>query len=93
MHRRTAFPVADAERFLGMLVLEDIKSIEGEQWRSTTIRKVMRRIESEHFVHAENSLADARVLIESNGIGAVAVVADDGRLVGFVHSGTLRKRT
>ena len=93
MHRRTALPVADAERFLGMLVLEDIKAIETEHWRSTTIRKVMRGIENEHFVHAENSVADARILIESNGIGAVAVVADDGRLIGFVHSGTLRKRS
>jgi Zn-dependent protease len=92
MHRRTAFPVANAERFLGMLVLEDIKSLDPERWRSTTIRKVMRRIVDEHFVHAENSVADARILIESNGIGAVAVVSDAGRLVGFVHSGTLSKR-
>lgn len=93
MHRRTAFPVADAERFLGMLVLEDIKSLDAEHWRSTTIVKTMRRVENEHFVHTENSIADARILIESNGIGAVAVVSDDGRLVGFVHSGTLRKRS
>lgn len=94
MHRRTAFPVvADSERFLGMLVLEDIKSVQAEHWRSTTIRNVMRAVENEHFVHAENSVADARVLIETNGIGAVAVVADDGRLVGFVHSGALRKRS
>lgn len=92
MHRRTAFPVADSERFLGMLVLEDVKAVEAQHWRSTTIRKVMRRLENEHFVHAENSVADARLLIESNGIGAVAVVSDDGRLVGFVHSGSLRKR-
>lgn len=92
MHRRTAFPVTDNERLLGMLVLEDIKAIQAEHWRSTTIRKVMRSVANEHFVHAENSVADARVLIESNGIGAVAVVSDDGRLVGFVHSSSLRKR-
>ena len=92
-HRRTAFPVADSERFVGMLVLEDVRSLPTEDWRSTTIRGVMRRVKDEHFVHIENSVADARILIESNGIGAVAVVSDDGRLVGFVHSGTLRKRS
>lgn len=92
MHRRTAFPVAEDKIFIGMLALEDIKATDSEHWRATTIRKVMRRRENEHFVHAENSIADARLLIESNGIGAVAVVSDDGRLVGFVHSGSLRKR-
>jgi len=93
MHRRTAFPVAESDRFLGMLVLEDVKSIDADKWRATVIRKVMRPAAHEHFVHTDNSIADARLLIESNGIGAVAVVADDGRLVGFVHSASLRKRT
>lgn len=92
MHRRTAFAVADNGHFMGMLVLEDIKTLPQAQWRSTSIRKIMRRLEKEHFVHTANSVADARVLIESNSIGAVAVVADDGRLVGFVHAGTLRRR-
>ena len=93
MHRRAAFPVAESERFLGMLVLEDVKAVQAEQWRSTAIRKVMRPVAHEHFVHSDNSIADTRLLIETNGIGAVAVVGDDGRLVGFVHSGSLRKRT
>jgi Zn-dependent protease/CBS domain-containing protein len=93
MHRRTTFPVADKNQFVGMLLLEDIKGVQPELWRTTPIRKVMRRIENEHFVHADNSVADARSLIETNGIGAVAVVSDSGRLIGFLHSGSLRKRT
>jgi Zn-dependent protease len=92
MHRRTAFPVAESDRFLGMLVLEDVRAIEADKWRATVIRKVMRPAAHQHFVHCDNSVADARVLIETNGIGAVAVVADDGRLVGFVHSASMRKR-
>lgn len=93
MHRRTAFPVVDDGRLVGMLVLEDIKAVQTAEWRSTVIRNVMRRVVHNHFVHAENSVADARLLMESNGIGAVAVVADDGRLVGIIYSGSLRKRS
>lgn len=92
MHRRTSFALADSGRFLGMLVLDDVKAVVPDQWRSTKLRSAIRRLENEHFVHAENSVADARVLIESNGIGAVAVVSDSGQLVGVVYSGMLRKR-
>ena len=92
MNRQTAFAVSDNGRFLGMLVLEDVKAIAVETWRSRMIQSVMRQIRNEHFVHCENSIADARALIESNGIGAVAVLSDGGRLEGFVHTGLLRKR-
>ena len=92
MQRKTAFAVADGERFWGMLVLADVKAIDTDRWRSTTIREAMRSVENDHFVHTENSVADARVLIESNGIGAVAVVSDSGQLVGLVYAGMLRKR-
>jgi len=92
MHRRNAFAVADAGRFLGMLVLNDVKAVAAERWRSMTVREAIRRIENQHFVHSENSIADARVLIESNGIGAVAVVSGTGQLVGIVYAAMLRKR-
>ncbi|MEQ1762811.1 MAG: site-2 protease family protein [Pyrinomonadaceae bacterium] len=92
MHRRSTFAVADGGRFLGMLVLDDVKAVATDRWRSMPIRDAIRRIANEHFVHTENSIADARVLIESNGLGAVAVVSDSGQLVGVVYSGMLRKR-
>ena len=92
MYRRAVFPVTDGDRFEGMLVLEDVKAISSETWRTVTIRQVMRSAINDHFVHSENSVADARQLIETNGIGAVAVVSDDGRLIGFVHYGSLPKR-
>lgn len=92
MHRRSTFAVADKGRFLGMLALDDVKAVDTHRWRSTTILSTIRSARSEHFVHLENSIADARVLIESNGIGAVAVVSDTGQLVGIVYSEMLRKR-
>ncbi len=92
MHRRASFPVAEENRFLGMLVLDDIKELDADKWRSTRIRQVMRKADGDHFVHTDNSVADARKLMDSNGLHAVAVLTDEGKLVGVVHSGRLRKR-
>ncbi len=91
MHRRTVFTVAAGDRFMGMLILEDVKAIPSDRWRAMTLQDAMRKHASEHFVRIENSVADARSLIESNGIGTVAVVSDDGRLVGSISAGNLRK--
>ena len=92
MHRRTAFAVADGDGFVGMLLLEDVKRVDQGQWRTKVIREVMRRATGDHFVHPDSSIADARHLIESNGIGAVAVITEGRKLVGFMHAGNLRKR-
>jgi len=92
MYRRGTFAVADGGRFIGMLLLDDVKAIATDQWRSVRIRDAVRQVASEHFVHSQNSIADARVLIESNGIGAIAVVSDSGELVGMVYASMLRKR-
>lgn len=92
LHRRALFPVAEQHRFLGMLVLDDIKELDAGKWRSTSVRQVMRIAESDHFVHTDNSVSDARKLMESNGLHAVAVLTDEGKLVGVVHAGRLRKR-
>lgn len=92
LHRRTAFPVADGTRFLGMLVLEDLKSIERGSWRAVSIREAMRPVESEHFVLTGTPIADARALMERNRTGALAVLDDTSRIVGLLHRGSVRKR-
>ena len=92
MHRRTAFAVADSGGFVGMLLLGDVKGVDQTQWRTKLVREVMRRATGDHFVHPDSSIADARHLIESNGIGAVAVITEQRKLVGFMNAGNLRKR-
>jgi Zn-dependent protease len=92
MHRQAVFPVARDKQLFGMLLLEDMKSIPRESWRITSVHKVMRPVSAEHFVDSHASLGEARNLMRENGIGAVAVVNEDGLLVGFLGGGTLRKR-
>jgi Zn-dependent protease len=92
MHRQAVFPVSRDRQLYGMLLLADLKPIPREKWPSTLVRTVMRPIAAEHFVDTGASLGEARAVMQENGIGAVAVVGDDGRLVGFLGGGTVRKR-
>ena len=92
LHRRTAFAVADGSRFLGMLVLEDLKSIDRGRWRAIRVREAMRPVSTEHFVSTGTPISDARALLERNQTGIIAVLDGTSRLVGLLHRGTLRKR-
>lgn len=92
MHRRTAFAVTEREVFLGMLLLEDIKAIDSAEWRGRLVQSVMRPATADHFVYPDTSVADARALMNSNKIGAVAVITEQRKLVGFLSAASLKKR-
>jgi Zn-dependent protease len=92
MHRQAVFPVARDKQLFGMLLLEDMKPIPRESWRTTHVLTVMRPVSADHFVGSHSSLGEARNLMRENGIGAVAVLNDEGSLVGFLGGGTVRKR-
>jgi Zn-dependent protease len=92
MHRQAVFPVARDKQLFGLLLLEDMKAIPRESWRITLVQTVMRPVSAEHFVDSRASLGEARNLMRENGIGAVAVLNDEGFLVGFLGGGTVRKR-
>lgn len=91
LHRRAVFPVALEKQFYGMLLLEDMKAIERDRWRTTRVRDVMRPVTADHFVETDASLAEARALMRQNGTGAVGVLDRNGQLVGFLGGG-VRKR-
>lgn len=92
MHRRTAFAVAADRKFEGMILLEDLKSIDRDFWRLTFVREVMRPAAGDMMVRTGDSLTDAKHLMESNRIGAVAVIDKTGFLVGLIHKGNIKKR-
>ena len=83
MNRQTVFPVAKDRNLFGMLVLEDIKAIDRSEWCRTLVRDAMRAVTTEQFVEAGAAITEAKALAKSNGCGAVGVIDEDGRLVGF----------
>jgi CBS domain-containing protein len=91
LHRRVSFPVAKNGQLHGMLSLEDLKALPRERWRQTRARDVMRPVDRTLFVQSSATMASADEIMQSNGVGSVAVVDHTGQLVGFLQRGRLRK--
>jgi Zn-dependent protease len=92
LHRQTSFPVAINRRLHGILTLEDLKLLPRERWRVTSAREVMRPIAPRFFVEPSATLEYAKELMKKNGIGSLAVVNNNGDLVGFLQSGSVKRR-
>ena len=92
LYRQTSFPVALNQQLHGILSLEDLKSLPRDRWRLTRARDVMRPIAPRFFVEPSATLTHAKELMKKNGIGSLAVVNSNGELVGFLQSGTLKRR-
>jgi Zn-dependent protease len=93
LHRRSVFPVAKDRHLFGMLMLDDLKNIAREEWRSKSISDVMRPVTPDHFVKTGTHMHDARALIRANGIGAVGVIDRTGKLVGFLQGGKIKGKS
>ena len=91
LHRQTSFPVAVNGRLHGILSLEDLKSLPRERWANTKVRTVMRPIQPGFFVEPSTTLESARELMKDNGVGSIAVINARGELIGFLHSGKIRR--
>ena len=92
LHRQTTFPVALNGRLLGILSLEDLKMLPRDRWSNTIVQTVMRPVAPGFFVEPWTTLDSARELMKENGVGSVGVISSNGRLVGFLQSGKIRRR-
>ena len=92
LHRYSTFPVARGKSLLGILTLEDLKKLPREQWRNRRVRDAMRPVNSSMFVKASTDMDAANEMIQGNGVGALAVIAESGELVGFLRRGRVRRK-
>jgi Zn-dependent protease len=92
LHRQTSFPVALKQHLYGILALEDLKSLPRERWRETRAIDVMRAVGPTLFVEPSTTLDCAKELMNSNGVGSVAVLNNRWELVGLLRSGRLKPR-
>ncbi|HMQ04422.1 MAG TPA: site-2 protease family protein [Pyrinomonadaceae bacterium] len=83
-NHQLAYPVAIDRKLHGVLLLEDLKRLPRDEWRTTSIKDVMKPVTAEMFVETGTLLADARELVRNNNVGAVGVVDPEGMLVGFL---------
>jgi len=92
LNRYSSFPVAQGKSLLGILTLEDLKKLPREQWRNRRVRDAMRPVNSSMFVKASTDMDAADEMIQGNGVGALAVIAESGELVGFLRRGRVRRK-
>jgi CBS domain-containing protein len=81
--RHTRFAVAADRKLFGILLLEDLKRLDREVWRTTPMKAAMRPVEENHFLEAGTPLAIAHEAARTNGIGAVCIIDRDGSLAGI----------
>ena len=92
LHRREVFTVARDHRLHGLLALRDLKALPRERWHQTRVSEVMRPVEESLFVALSTPLERAERLLNENGAGALAVVDEEGRLVGLLLRGRVKRR-
>jgi CBS domain-containing protein len=92
LHQQTSFPVAVKGQLYGILSLEDLRSLPRESWAKTLVQTVMRPIGPGFFVDPATTLNSAQEIMTENGVGSLAVVNAQGKLVGFLQRGKLTRR-
>lgn len=88
--RQTTFAVAKNKQLYGILTLEDLKSLPREKWHDTRIAEVMRPVKPEYFVETTMLYKDAKEIMDANGIDALCVIDETGRLTGYLQPGKIK---
>jgi Zn-dependent protease len=90
-HRHTHFPVARDGRLHGVLSLDRLREEPQEKWERLTIGEVMNPIDESLFITVRASLEHARYKLNMNSLGFLAVIDQDGLLIGHLNAKDLEK--
>src|SRR5262249_47573312 len=90
-HRHTHFPVARDGRLPGILSLDRLREEPQEKWERLTIAEVMKPIDESLFITARASVEHAQRKLEMNSLGFLAVIDQDGFLIGHLNAKDLEK--
>jgi Zn-dependent protease/predicted transcriptional regulator len=82
-HHVSSFPVVERDRVLGILSVDQIKTIPHDRWPETRVRDVMRPMTESLRAAPDESLWQALQKLTQNGLGRLAVVEGE-RLVGYL---------
>lgn len=79
-----AFPVLDAERFVGIVCLQDIRKVSQDAWSTTTVGDIMTPAEAVAQVAPDDDAADAMAILSERGVNQLPVV-EKGRVRGLIR--------
>lgn len=89
-HRLTNFPVARDGRLHGILSLERLREVPEEEWEQTNVGEVMEPIADDLFVTVQASIEHAEHKLRMNNLGYLAVIDQEGFLVGYLSEKNLK---
>lgn len=81
--KQGGFPVVEDDKFLGIVTLEDLRSVPRKDWASTRVETIMTSADKLVTVRPQDTAYDAFLKMTSNDVGRIPVV-EDGRVVGLV---------
>src|SRR5262245_42663372 len=90
-HRHTHFPVARDGRLHGILALDRLREEPQEKWERLTIGEVMKPIDESLFITVRASIEHAQRKLKTNSLGFLAVIDQDGVLIGHLNARDLEK--
>src|SRR5262252_7760839 len=90
-HRHAHFPVARDGRLHGVLSLERLRKEPREKWERLTVREVMNPIDESLFITVRASVEHARHKLKMNNLGFLAVIDQDGLLIGHLNAKDLER--
>jgi Zn-dependent protease/CBS domain-containing protein len=90
-HRHTHFPVARDGRLHGVLSLDRLREEPQEKWERLTVGEVMNPIDESLFITVRASVEHARHKLNMNRLGFLAVIDQDGLLIGHLNAKDLEK--
>ncbi|MFN7249141.1 MAG: site-2 protease family protein [Microcystis sp.] len=84
------FLVTDSEgKLLGVINVEDLKTIPTSQWTEVNIGRLLQTSESLKLVLSNTSLLDVVKILEGENLAQVTVVEENGRVLGLIEKASI----
>ena len=78
------FPVLDEGQIVGMVTMDDVRSVERDHWSTTLVRDIMTPAEELAIVSPDEEAADALELLQQRDVRQLPVMRD-GKLAGILR--------
>lgn len=83
-NHHTSFPVVQARRLHGMLLLDELKQVPREEWSRLEARDVMRPVDASMFIDVNMPIPQAQSILSKSVLGRAVVLDGNGLIVGYV---------
>lgn len=79
----------DAGQLVGAVTLDDLRTIPTAQWTETQVQEIMRPVAASNTVKSDQSLLEVIQLLEQQKLSALAVIRENGVLVGILEKAAI----